>query len=53
MNLQILAGIVKLQRGLAYEFGEGTWKVSGDPTSYVGGNTFYVETTDDYEITKQ
>lgn len=33
---------VNLYKNTAYKFGSGTWTVSGDATSYVGGNTFYV-----------
>ena len=48
----ITAGNVHLERGVPYEFGAGTWMISGDSTVYVGGMTFYVQTSGDYEISQ-
>lgn len=49
----VAAGRAHLYSGEAYTFGEGTWNVSGDSTSYAGGITFYVSETGDYEFTQQ
>lgn len=48
----ITAGSVHLERGVPYEFGTGTWMISGDSTVYVGGMTFYIQTSGDYEISQ-
>lgn len=48
----VTEGSVHLNAGEPYEFGSGTWKVSGDSTSYEGGNTFYVPQSGDYEFTQ-
>nr|MBQ8251756.1 hypothetical protein [Lachnospiraceae bacterium] len=41
---------VKLYKGKAYSFGEGTWTVNGDSTSYAGGNSFYVKSDGQYTM---
>ncbi|MBR2046134.1 MAG: hypothetical protein IJ958_08385, partial [Agathobacter sp.] len=51
--VKVTAGRVHLDSGEAYEFGAGTWKVSGDSTNYAGGNVFYVPESGDYEFTQQ
>lgn len=39
---------VKLSKGTPYSFGNGTWTVSGDTTTYAGGVTFYVANDGQY-----
>ncbi len=51
--LRISIGRAHLDSGAPYEFGEGTWKVTGDSTSYSGGITFYVLESGDYEFTQE
>ena len=46
-------GSVSLEAGVAYTLSEGTWKVAGDDTVYVGGITFYVEEDAEYEFIEQ
>lgn len=47
------SGTVEVKAGVAYTLGSGTWKVTGDNTSYAGGMTFYVEEDGSYEFVKQ
>ncbi|MGN0350518.1 MAG: YDG domain-containing protein [Roseburia sp.] len=47
------SGRVKLSKGTAYQFGEGEWKVNGDPTTYNGGSTFYVTTDGEYNLIRE
>ncbi|MBQ8281432.1 MAG: hypothetical protein IJZ25_03415 [Lachnospiraceae bacterium] len=42
---------LKLYTDMKYTFAEGNWKVSGDETCYMGGNSFYV--SDNGEFTFQ
>ena len=49
----IQSGTISLQKGKAYQLGEGTWNVSGDATNYAGGITFYVSEDGDYNFTQQ
>jgi len=51
--LRISIGRAHLDSGAPYEFGEGTWKVTGDSTNYSGGITFYVLESGDYEFTQE
>ncbi len=44
---------VRLSANKLYTLGEGNWSVSGDSTSYAGGNTFYVGSDGDYTFTKE
>ena len=37
----------------AYSFGDGTWQVEGDTTSYAGGRSFYVKKDGEYTFTKK
>lgn len=46
----VVIGRAHLDSGKPYEFGEGTWHVSGDSTNYAGGITFYVSESGDYEF---
>lgn len=39
---------VKLYKNKKYTLGSGTWSVSGDTTSYTGGNAFYVASDGTY-----
>ena len=45
--------LVRLSANNPYTLGDGNWNVSGDSTSYVGGNTFYVGSDGDYTFTKE
>lgn len=44
---------VRLDSGVAYTLGEGSWQVSGDDTTYTGGSSFYVDGQVDYTFTQQ
>ena len=46
-------GIKAIKAGIPYTLGSGTWKVTGDRTSYAGGITFYVAADGVYEFTLQ
>lgn len=41
---------VTLYKNTKYTLGNGTWKVSGDATDYVGGNDFYVSGDGQYTL---
>ncbi len=45
--------VVKLNKNTAYTLDAGNWNVSGDTTTYQGGNDFYVSGEGDYTFTKQ
>lgn len=45
--------VVKLNKNTAYTLDAGNWNVSGDTTTYQGGNNFYVSGEGDYTFTKQ
>lgn len=45
--------VVKLNKNTAYTLDAGNWNVSGDTTTYQGGNDFYVSGDGDYTFTKQ
>lgn len=51
VNLISESGVFSAKVGTGYCLGSGTWRVSGDSTSYSGGITFYVPTDGDYEVT--
>lgn len=46
----ITAGKQNLQRGVAYKFGSGNWRVDKDSTVYRGGNVFYALSDGEYEF---
>ncbi len=45
--------LIRLKSDRAYSFGDGTWQVEGDTTSYAGGRSFYVKRDGDYTFTKK
>ena len=51
--VKVTSGRTHLDSGEAYEFGAGTWNVSGDSTNYAGGIVFYVPASGEYEFTQQ
>lgn len=44
---------IRLKSDRAYSFGDGTWQVEGDTTSYAGGRSFYVKKDGEYTFTKK
>lgn len=50
---KIISGVTSLKKGTPYQLEEGTWTVSGDTTTYMGGITFYVDEDGEYEFKKQ
>lgn len=44
---------VRLISGESYKLGSGSWTVSGDSTTYSGGNNFYVNSEGDFTFTQQ
>ncbi len=44
---------VRLNANKLYSFGDGSWQVSGDSTTYSGGSNFYVGEEGDYTFTQQ
>lgn len=51
VNLILESGVFHAEAGIGYCLGSGTWRVSGDSTSYSGGIIFYVPTDGEYEVT--
>lgn len=47
------SGKKNLKKGIAYQLGSGSWKVSGDNTLYSGSQTFYAVSDGEYEFIKQ
>lgn len=45
--------LIRLKSDRAYSFGDGTWQVEGDTTSYAGGRSFYVKKDGEYTFTKK
>lgn len=45
--------LIRLKSDRAYSFGDGTWQVEGDTTSYAGGRNFYVKKDGEYTFTKK
>lgn len=48
---EMTGGKRNLKTGVAYQFGSGSWQVTGDSTVYRGGNDFYATSEREYEFT--
>ena len=47
------SGTYRLEAGMGYYLGEGYWTVGTDGNIYMGGKTFYVKNSGDYQLTLQ